>query len=72
MATGISERAYGAEPMHEPKGIEEMLDDVRAFSRVVVQAWQQRGLALNRAERHRLRSEIQATCEMLSTLTATE
>lgn len=65
-------RAYEAGYSASTDELETILADMGRLRQLIVQAWQTRGLSLDREERHRLRDEIRSTCEMLTTLTASE
>ena len=65
-------RAYGRQHSDAPDELERTLAEVREFRQTIVKAWQARGVTLRRDERHRLRDEIQSTCDMLKDLTASD
>jgi len=67
-----AEHVFGEELDDGSGEIDRVLEDVRRLRGAIVDAWQQRGLTMDKAERRRLRDEIQATCDMLKTLTAND
>lgn len=52
------------------KEIDRIVADLHAMRAAIVEAWRDSPVMLLRHERERLRDEIRATCEMLTSLTS--